>query len=887
MSLSPGTQFGPYEIRSALGAGGMGEVYLARDSKLQRDVALKILPREVATDPDRIRRFETEARSASALNHPAIVSIYDLGQQDGQLFISMELVKGQTFRELFASGPLPSRRALHLAAQIADGLAKAHDAGIVHRDLKPDNLMVTDDGFAKILDFGLAKLADESEGTTGRPTVTDHATRPGSVMGTAGYMSPEQASGHAADHRSDQFSLGVVVYEMLTGRLAFDFPTPVERLSAVIREEPPPIAQLAPLVPAPVRWIVERCLAKAPSERYASTRDLARDLATARDRLSELTTGSAAGIQPAPSRRWREWLAWSAAAVFAIAAAALALRVFSTTDDGARVVRFSVAPPDGGTFSSVVGASPFAVSADGQRLAFVADGPGRRRQLWIRSFDSLDAQPVPGTEGARHPFWSPDNRSIAFFADSRLKRVALSGGDVVTICEAGAGAGGTWNQDGTIVFAPSLETPLMRVSASGGTPTAATELDASQGDSGHMAPVFLPDGRRFLFSLFGGGRMGIFTGALDSREIRRVTTFDAVPGFVAPDLLLFVQPDGRLSAQRLEMTRLEPVGDVIPIAERVDTPGPNAAFSASASGTLVYWAGSDAITQPTWFTRDGKVAGTLGAPAAYVDLAISPDGRQVAVDRVDDDPSIWLLDVARGTATRETSGPGKYLSTPIWAPDGRSIAYAKAEGTPPNVFVERLGVGTEGQRLVRSIHQSFPQAWSPDGATIVYVTIVPKTGADVWMVPTRGEPTPAPLLVTPSSENRVRISPDGRWIAYNSNESGVFDVFVTRFPQPGQKWPVSIAGGQLPIWRRDGRELFYLAPDGSLMAAPIVLRDDEVDVGAPVKLFSVTTNVGPGLGTVYDVAPDGRFLVNVAVRVTSPAAAVIMNWPKSLGARAE
>ena len=456
-------------------------------------------------------------------------------------------------------------------------------------------------------------------------------------------------------------------------------------------------------------------------------------------------------------------------------------------------MRFEVTAPAGMAFQSLVGATPFALSPDGQRLAFIATGNNRRRQIWIRSFDSIDAQPVAGTDGAVHPFWSPDGRSVGFFADDRLKRVSLSGGDAVTICEAGFGGGGSWNQDGIIVFAPGIDTPLMQVSASGGTSTPATQLDTAQGESAHMAPVFLPDGRRFLFSLFGGGRSGIFVGMLGSPEIRAVTTFDAVPQFVAPDLLLFVQTEGQLAGQRLEMTRLELVGDVIPIAEGVETNGPNASFAASANGTIVYWSGSETITQPTWMMRDGKVVGTLGSPGPWVNLVISSSGRQVGIDRIDNDPSIWLLDVARGTASRETSATPRYLSSPVWSPDGGSIAYALADDTPPNLFVERIGVGTEGQRLLRSIHQSFPQSWSPDGATILYVTVGPKTSADIWMVPARGEPTPVPLMRTAANETLPRISPDGRWMAYVTNESGRPEVAVTRFPQPGQKWPISIA----------------------------------------------------------------------------------------------
>ena len=876
MPLTPGARVGPYEILSALGAGGMGEVYRARDTKLGRDVALKFLPAELANDVDRLRRFELEARSASALNHPAIVVIYDLGQVESQPYISMELVEGQTLRQLLQAGSMPPRRALQVAAPIADGLAKAHEAGIVHRDLKPDNLMISRDGFAKILDFGLAKLAGDADSQAALQTMTEH-TRPGSVMGTVGYMSPEQASGGAADHRSDQFSFGLVLYEMLTGQRAFTRRTAVETLSAIIRDDPVPVGQLNPSVPAPLRWIVERCLAKAPADRYESTRDLARDLATARDHFSELTASGATAVSAVPPRvrvRKRELVAWVLVATLGLASLALLLQTARTTADRGRTVRFTIAPPKNVNFTSSIGNSPFAVSPDGRHLAFSGIGADKRRLLWLHSFDSTVARPIPGTEGALGPFWSPDSLGVGFFSDNRLKRVSISGGDVATICEARFGAGATWNRDGVILFAPGIDTGLFRVSAAGGTPTPVTTLHAEE--SAHAQPLFLPDGRHFLFGIIGGTTAGEYVASLDSPERRRFAQEVSMLGFSSPDFLFFMR-DRTLMAQRFDLNRLDLTGEPIRVAEGVDSLGYSASFAVSASGALVHWTGDETVTQPTWFRRDGSTVGTLGPPAAYMNLALSVDGRQAAVDRFDPTPGIWLLDRARGTTTRATAG-GAYESTPVWSPDARRFVFAAARGTPPNLYLKQIGTAGEEERLLRNILQSFPQSWSPDGRFIAYVTIDPKTGSDIWLIPPSGDRKPTPFLQTQYDEGHARISPDGRWMAYSSNESGRTGVYVTRFPDPVGTWPVSTTGGNFPVWRRDSRELFYRAPDGTLMAVSVGAGADFAP-GTPIPLFKPQAALGGlGLGTFYDIAPDGQFLINIFIERTSPPATVVLNW---------
>jgi Tol biopolymer transport system component len=862
----------------------MGEVYRARDTKLNRDVALKLLPPDLVNDVGRLRRFELEARAIAGLNHPAIVAIYELGQFGSQPFISMELVDGMTLREILEAGAMPPRRALQVAAPIADGLASAHEAGIVHRDLKPENLMVSHDGFGKILDFGLAKLlADPDSRAGGHPpvtTITAHGTHPGTTMGTVGYMSPEQASGSVADHRSDQFSFGLVLYEMLTGRRAFSRATSVETLSAIIRDEPPSLRELNPAIPVPVEWIVDRCLAKIPSDRYGSTRDLARDLATARDHFSQLTASGVAGVSAAASgvrAGRRELVAWVLVATLFAAGLALVFRATSRpSTDLAVPIRFALSPPKDVNFAWTIGASPFAVSPDGRHLAFTATGPDKRRRLWVHSFDSIESRPIAGTEDASGAFWSPDGLAMGFFTPDRLKRVSISGGDVGVICDAQFGGGATWNRDGVIVFAPRIDTPLYRVSATGGIPTPLTTLDAGRGEGAHVRPLFLPDGRHFVFVVIGGDGQGTYVASLDSAERTRISPEALAWGFSAPDFLFFMR-DRTLMAQRIDLQRFNLLGQPMRVAEGVDRQGPTAAVAVSASATLVYWQGSRVITQPTWFQRSGTVAGTLGPPAAYMNVALSPDGEQAAADRFDLTPGIWLLHRARGTVTRATLG-GIFESTPVWSPDAAAIVFAAARDTPPNLYVKRMGVSGEEERLFGNTFQMFPQSWSADGRFIAYVTAHPKTGWDIWLFPVTGDRTPTPFLQTQFDEGNARISPDGRWMAYSSNESGSDGVYVTRFPQPGGKWSVSPKGGSFPIWRRDGRELFYRAPDGQLMAVPIAAGAD-FQPGVAVPLFNPSAAVGTlGLGTFYDVAPDGRFLINVFVERTSPPATVVLNW---------
>ena len=871
MPLNPGTRLAHYEIRAHLGSGGMGEVYQAHDLTLHRDVALKILPAHLGTDPDRLRRFEQEARAASALNHPAIVAVYELGRAEDQPYISMELVDGQTLRQLIARGPVAPRRALSIAAQVASAMAKAHAAGIVHRDLKPENLMVSTDDHAKVLDFGLAKLAGEPTGTLSDATTLGQQTRSGVILGTVAYMSPEQAAGGIADFRSDQFAFGLVLYEMLTGRRPFERPTSAETLAAIIRDELPPL-DLPDGVPVPVRWLLERCLAKAPEHRYASTHDLARDLANVRDHVS-------GGMAPGPvsqrrRRNVREIVAWSLAAVLGIAALVLAVQRpgAGTVADGP--VRMTLTPPPGGVFYMSVGATPFAFSPDGRRLAFAAVVEGRRR-IWVRGFDSLDARALAGTEGGFSPFWSPDGTTIGFFTSDKLKRIPALGGEVATICDAHNGAGATWNRDNVILFAPSIDGGLSRVAAGGGTPAVVTTLDAARGESGHFAPAFLPDGRQYVFGLIGGDGAGVYLASLDSADRTQL-----VPGPVWPALTgrgdLMFWSGNNLMSQRLDVAGRRMLGDPVLVAENVVRIGPTPGMAVSARGDVIHWAGDLNVTQLTWMSREGKALGTVGTPGPYMNLRISPDGTRAVVDRFDPQPSIWVVDLQRPTMSRLTSG-NIYDSTPIWAPDGKSFVFALATDTPPNLFVKTLDAQGEVRRLARNTLQSFPQSWSRDGL-IAFVVIDRRTRSDIWLVPASGDREPWPIIQTTFGESHAQVSPDSRWLAYVSDESGQNQVYVTQFPKPSGKWTVSSGAGGWPVWRPDSRELYYRAPDGTLMAVAVGAEAD-FQASAARPLFKPEARPGHlGIGTYYDVAADGRFLVNVFVERSSSPAVVVLNW---------
>jgi Tol biopolymer transport system component len=880
MMISAGSRLGPYEILSPLGAGGMGEVWKARDPRLGRDVAIKLLPEALASDRDRLSRFEQEARSASALNHPNIVTIYEIGQADSVSYIAMELVQGRTLREVIVEGPVPAKRVLAFAAQIADALAKAHEAGIVHRDLKPENLMVTREGFVKVLDFGLAKLALPASGEiSAMPTLAKPETHPGVVLGTVGYMSPEQASGRPVDFRSDQFSLGSILYEMVTGKRAFSRGTTAESLVAIIREEPEPIGSLVPQVPVSVRWVIERCLAKDPEERYASTRDLARDLTHLRDHFSEV------GLEAAPVILARR-LGWLGPALIAGLLLAAALAVFAAfrwrRQPPVRPMRFSVPIPAGATYAPGEVDRGFSISPDGTRLVIEAVSRGHRR-LYLRPLDSEKAAELENTTGAEAPFWSPDSRFIAFFADGKLKKIPAAGGPPEELCAASFDIVGSWNRAGTILFSQMFpRLGIYRVSEKGGEAAPVTSADPSRGEVSDIWPHFLPDGRRFLYVdwVLGHGARELRVASLDSKESRVVTRLDSMAEYASPGYLLYVR-DATLFAQPFDASSARLHGEPLLVVESVHYfYGPaHASFSVSQTGVLAYQAAAPP-SRLVWFDRAGKEIGTLGQPAVLNGFRISAEGERV-VAAIEDPRTgtsdVWVLEPQRGISTRLHSDPVDEGS-PVWSSDGAKVFYRSDRQAVPDIYEIAVGVPGSERRLLEQPGVQQPEDISSDGRLLVYCNNIAATVPDIWILPLVGDPKPLPWLQTRFAKASPRFSPDGRWIAYESDESGDPEVYMALTKGGGEKKRLSPAGGSRPRWRRDGKELYYVAPDGFVMAVPMALGP-QLEAGLPVPLFRAEGQIEN-----YDVTPDGsRFLVSTPVeKVRESPLRVILNWPAAL-----
>jgi serine/threonine protein kinase/Tol biopolymer transport system component len=885
MALTSGTELGPYKIVSLLGAGGMGEVYRATDSKLGRDVALKVILQEFAQDAQLMARFQREAQVLASLNHTNIASIYDLGESGGVSALVMELVEGPTLAERIKEGAIPIEEALPIAKQIAEALEYAHEHGIIHRDLKPANIKLTHDGKVKVLDFGLAKpLPDDASAhnISNSPTLSMAATKAGIILGTAAYMSPEQARGKTLDKRTDIWAFGVMLYEMLTGQRPFCGETMTETLAAIIKEEPQWEA-----IPAKARLLLQRCLEKDPKRRL-------RDIG---DAMPLLESAALPGlVAPPPARR--QWLWPSIAAVLLAALALLSFAHFREAAPAAEPTRFSIPPPEEAAFvSGPPWGSPLAVSPDGRRIVFVAAGKDGKRRLWVRPLDSLADQPLVGTEGASAPFWSPESKWIAFFANGKIMRVAATGGEAQTLCQCqSGGGGGTWNQDNVILFSPAVAgaSGLFRVPAAGGAPLAVTTLDSANGEIGHVWPVFLPDGQHFLYNINGGDRSGIYVGDLNSTKRLRLLPLDEIStlGYALPGYLLYVR--GRvLFAQAFDAKRLSLADDPIRVLEGVENAGPgSAAFSVSSSGVLVYWGGAvPRSEQLTWVRRNGMRIATVGPPGAYFHFSLSPDERRVAVTRYEPGEgglhtAIWLLDVLRGMSTKFTFEWGAGM--PVWSPDASHIVFASSREGPPALY-QRPTSGPVGQDevLVKG-GDNHPTDWSPDGRTIVYEVLDAKTRNDLWLLSLSGQRKSVPLIRSPFNETGGRISPDGRWMAYASDESGRDEMYVTNYPEPRGKWRVSPEGGTQAEWRRDGRELFYRAPDRKVMAVPIK-SGANFDAGTPQALFEIPPDVGPWLqGGVdqreYAVSSDGqRFLIGVKVGEESSAPlTVVVNWTAGL-----
>jgi len=898
VALDSGTRLGPYEITALIGAGGMGEVYRARDTKLNRDVALKILPDAFVLDGDRIARFRREAQVLASLNHPNIAAIYGFEDRGSTHALVLELVEGPTLADRIVKGPIPLDEALPIAKQIAEALEAAHEQGIIHRDLKPANIKLRDDGTVKVLDFGLAKamepLSAISPALTASPTITTPAqmTGVGMILGTAAYMSPEQAKGRPADKRSDVWALGCVLYEMLTGKRAFEGEDVSDTLAAVLRADPGWNA-VPSATPANIRTLLRRCLEKDVRRRIGS-------VGTVQFLLTEPAATDA--VVP-PANRWRERAVW-AVALLALAAGLVFL---AARKQGDRVlplvVQFQVEAPPGEFLPGANGAPRFAVSPDGQFIVFGSTLLGKRDQLWVRRLDAPAAQPLRGTEtvpvrgiAIQQPFWSSDSRYVAYFDEpaSSLKRVDVSTGAVQVVTQvSGNQYAGTWNSGDVILFASSATNGLRRVSASGGTPTQLTTLDRSRQETRHLWPVFLPDGRHFVYHVqaSGGTPSAIYLGELDSPQHTKLVESDYGPQFAAPDLLLYIRGQS-LMAQRVDLSAGLLTGTPVLVADAViATNAGRIAVSASNTGVLVFASGPSegAKQQLIWVDRTGQMQTPLGPPVGSFSIALSPDGRRVALADVATGaayPDIFVYDIDRDVRTRLTTDPAPD-AYPVWSPDGTRIVFRSTRNQKIALY-EVLASGSvpEHELLTTDAEESLvPFDWSLDSRLIVF-----GRGRDLWVLPMTGDRKPVPYLITRFNKIHAALSPNGRWLAYASNEAGSYQIFVQSFPDPSLgKWTVSPAGGVLPRWNRNGRELFYLDTAGRIMTVPVT-TEGSFKLGQPVSLFtmaSLGTSSVSDRGSPYDVASDGkRFLLSIPQAAPiSPPLNVVVNWATRLLAK--
>jgi serine/threonine protein kinase/Tol biopolymer transport system component len=868
-----GKQLGPYQVLARIGAGGMGEVYRARDARLSRDVAIKVLPDLVAADADRLRRFAQEARAIAALNHPNILTIYDIGDYEGAPYIVAELLEGEELRAELKKGPIEQRRALDYAQQVAHGLAAAHEQGIVHRDLKPENLFVTKDGRVKILDFGLAKLRQPAEATV---TLSEHHTRPGTVLGTVAYMSPEQVRGEEATHRADIFALGVILYEMLSGRRTFSGASSVEVMNAILKEEPPPLEESNARIHPQLARIVRRCLEKREQQRFQSASDLAFDL----EALSEQSGAHTSTLLKRGNTRARYvWPALTAALLLALLWFAF-LNPPRVRDDS--VARFQVALPEKATFIPTVDVTGLSVAPDGCCLAFVAATEGRRT-LWLRRLDTIAAQALPGTADAHSPFWSPDSRFIAFFAEGRLKKIAIAGGAPQTICELSITPGGAaWGSAGVILVGGSGadSNGLYRVADTGG---AATLLLKGEEHVGYW-PSFLPDGRHFLYFSNGTDKpTGIYIGSLDSAGVRLLLPGNSRGVYAPPGYLLFAR-EGGLLAQAFDAAGLRLTGSPFAVAERVASFDPAGwGEFAAGNGTLAYY--TYPPTSFTWFDRGGRQGASVVAPGFYQSYRLARDGRRVAFTAVDAHTGrgdIWLAEFTRNSITRLTSDPGDH-GGPVWSPDGTRLAFFGFHSLGKTTLsVKSLDETAAEEHPAPNDWFVLPTDWSLDGEYIAYTDYLndPGTGANIWFLPLAGDRKPIPFLRTRFNESLARFSPNRRWVAYESDESGRNEVYVRAFDGSGEKTRISTDGGTRACWRRDGTELFYLSGDNQLMAVP-VRTAGAFEAGAPAPLFRIDAPGWDGYGNAFDAAPDGqRFLIQTGT--ASLPFTVVRNWTADL-----
>ena len=885
MPLPAGTKLGPHEILAAIGAGGMGEVYKARDTRLDRIVAIKVLPTHLADRAELRERFEREAKTIASLNHPHICTLFDTGHQDDVDFLVMEYIEGETLAQRLQRGALPIQQVLQYAIEIADALDKAHRKGITHRDLKPGNIMLTKSG-TKLLDFGLAKLAQEAAPVTPAsqlPTMKSAVTAEGTILGTLQYMAPEQVEAKEVDARTDIFAFGAVVYEMATGKKAFEGKSSASVMAKIMETEPPSMASLQPMTPQALDRVVKTCMAKEPDERWQTAGDLCRELKW----IAEQGQGTQAAMPASGGigkRSVRERLGWLVAAVAILLSAVLITAVFYFRRPTAelKAVHFTVASPEKQNLPlNALGPSFFSVSPDGSKVAFVAVDAGGHSQLWLRDFDSPSAQPLPGTDDAWAPFWSPDSRFIAFTAGSSLKKAPATGGPTETITASPADFGGTWNRDGVILFSTGPGSLILRVPSAGGSTTPVTSVDASQQAIAHAWPYFLPDGKHFLYTIATANpeNSGIYVGSLDSKDTKLILKVPSSALYAPQGYLLFNRA-GTLSAQPFDADRLELKGDAIPMAEGVqfNSATGKAAVSVSASGVLAYrLIPTAAQTKLVWVDPKGTEQPLAAPPHAYRNPRLSPDGQRVAVTIDELGSQEWLLDTKRGTLTRLTF-EGSYNGALAWTPDGKRIAFGSDRAGQRNLFWQ-LADGSGGtERLATSDRSQVASSWSPDGQTLAFEQTDPGTGYDLFVYRV-GDRKVETFLQTRFNEIAPRFSPDGRWLAYASDESGRNEVYVQPYPGPGGKWQISTEGGTEPVWARNG-ELFYRSGDKMMAVETNTKANFSADT--PKVLFEghyATYNTMPA----YDVTPDGqRFLLAKTAAQGPQEISVVLNWFEEL-----
>ncbi len=871
---------GPYEILAPIGAGGMGEVYRARDTRLERTVAVKVLPAHLSSSAESRQRFEREAKTISQLSHPHICALYDVGREGDVEYLVMEYLEGETLSDRLGRGTLPLEQALRFGAEISDALDKAHRQGIVHRDLKPGNVMLTKSG-VKLLDFGLAKAmtpATQPSGLTSLPTMAGAAnlTQAGTILGTFQYMAPEQLEGKEADARSDIFALGAVLYEMVTGRKAFSGTSQASLISAIMKEEPAPISAAQPMSPPALDRLVRTCLAKDPEDRRQSAHDVGNE-------LKWIAEGSQAGVPTKVSarRRSRERTAWALAALATAGAAVLAAGYVRRAPRPAPLVRASLVMPEKTFVGSV------ALSPDGRRVALTFSDMAGRRSLWVRDLASDSAQALAAPDGAAFPFWSPDSRSIAFFADGKLRRVDSSGGGLLTICDAENGIGGTWNRDGTIVFAPSPTGALFRVDAAGGKPVAVTKLDASRHEVAHRYPYFLPDGRHFFYTTTSLGGPGgdasnaVRVASLDGKEDRPLLAVLSNAQY-ASGRVLYVR-DGALVAQRLDLAKLVTEADPVVLAPRVTGTGEwGGLYSFSAAeGVLVLAPPPLVRSRLTWFDRSGRSAGSVGEPDFFFTYRLSPDEKRLVADVYNlsrGKVEVRILDLATGAGVKQIAGLFNNFQ-PVWSADGSRIFFAsnRRSETSPGLFVQGVD-GSREEVFLETPDNVAPWDWTRDGRFLA-IQKVPLQGQrnnELWILDASDLQHAIPIATEAPYQTDARFSADGKWIAYHSNVTGVFEVYVRPFPGPGGTWKVSSAGGFMPQWRNDGRELYYQSPDNKIMSVPMTLGP-AFHAGAPAALFEIQPSLN---GTGFQASGDGqRFLVNiVSDQPGSPPLNLLLNW---------